>query len=168
MTPAHFAALASRVARGISRLEREEICCGGLTLQQFETLRALRDAGPLTLGAAAQALGIDLSTASRNLALLVKRSYLTRRRGREDARQVTFALSKKGAACLDSLCCDERLVFASLLARLPADQRPAVGEALELLAAALAAKDPVDAVENRPPRGCGPSTACCPPKAGAR
>lgn len=154
VTPGRFAALASRVARGISRLEREEICCGDLTLQQFETLRALRDAGPLTLGAAAEALGIDLSTASRNLARLVKGAYLTRRRGREDARQVAFALSKRGAACLDSLCCDERLVFAAVLARVPADRRSAVGEALELLAAALAGER-----SGQPSACCAPSTS---------
>ena len=156
VTPARFAALASRVARGISRLERDEICCGDLTLQQFETLRALRDASPLTLSAAAKVLGIDLSTASRNLALLVKKAYLTRRRGRDDAREVTFVLSRKGSGCLDSLCCDESLVFASLLARVPLDRRAAVGEALELLAAAL--------TEERSDRS---SVACCAPGARA-
>lgn len=153
MTPARFALLASKVARGVSRLEREEICCGDLTLQQFETLRALQDEGPLTLGAAAKRLGIDLSTASRNLARLVANGYLARRRGKEDAREVRFALSKKGSTCLDSLCCDERLVFAALLARVPADRRALVGEALELLAAALDGE-----------RAAEPST-CCPPGA---
>lgn len=162
VTPARFAALASRVARGISRLEREEICCGDLTLQQFETLRSLRDAGPLTLGAAAKVLGIDLSTASRNLALLVKRGYLTRRRGKEDAREVRFALSKKGSACLDTLCCDERFVFASLLARVPTERHAVVGEALELLAAALA-EERSDA-----PSACCPPGACTVPKGNAR
>lgn len=152
MIAARFAALASRVARGVARLEREEICCGDLTLQQFDTLRALRDAGPLTLGAAAKALGIDLSTASRNLALLVKGGYLTRRRGKEDARQVSFALSRKGAGCLDSLCCDERMVFASLFARVPADRRAGVVAALEVLAAALAEE-----------RAADPAAPCCAP-----
>ena len=131
MEAGRFAALVSRVARDVSRLERDEICCGDLTLQQFETLRALRDAGPLTLGAAARALGIDASTASRNLALLVKRSYLTRRRGKDDARVVTFALSKKGAGCLDSLCCDQRTVFESVYARVPPGQRAAVVAAIK-------------------------------------
>ncbi len=155
MTPARFAALASVVARGISRLERDEICCADLTLQQFETLRALRDAGPLTLGAAARALGIDLSTASRNLARLVKGGYVTRRRGREDARLVAFALSKKGAARLDSLCCDERVVFTAVLARLPVARHPAVEEALQLLAAALADESPRGAAAC-----CAPGTSC--------
>lgn len=163
VTPARFAALASRVARGVSRLEREEICCGDLTLQQFETLRALRDAGQLTLGAAAKALGIDLSTASRNLALLVKKTYLTRRRSKDDARRVTFALSRKGSGCLDSLCCDERLVFASLLARVPAERRGAVGEALELLAAALDEARPGDT-----PAACCAPGICTPARENVR
>ena len=152
MMPSRFAALASQIARGVSRLERDEVCCGDLTLQQFETLRTLQAAGPLTLGAAAKALGIDLSTASRNLALLVKGGYLTRRRGKEDARQVSFALSRKGAGRLESLCCDERMVFASLFARVPADRRAEVVAALEVLAAALTAE-----------RAAEPAAPCCAP-----
>lgn len=160
MVPTRFAALASQVARGLARLERDEVCCGDLTLQQFETLRAIEAAGQVTLSAAASALRIDLSTASRNLALLVKRSYLTRRRGKEDARQVTFALSKKGAGCLASLCCDERLVYAALLARIPADRRASVTEALDVLATALADG-------GASPAACAPGS-CCPPKEKAR
>lgn len=160
MTTARFADLATRVARGLARLERDEVCCGDLTLQQFETLRAIEAAGQVTLGAAAAALRIDVSTASRNLALLVKRGYLTRRRGREDARQVAFALSKKGAGCLASLCCDERLVYAALLARIPADRRISVTDALDVLATALAGEDAEAAT-------CIPGT-CCPPKEKSR
>ncbi len=156
MSKTRFAELATQVARGLARLERDEVCCGDLTLQQFETLRAIESAGQVTLGAAAAALRIDVSTASRNLALLVTRGYLTRRRGREDARQVAFALSKKGADCLASLCCDERLVYAALLARIPAERRAAVVEALDVLATALAGAD-AEAV------ACAPGT-CCPPK----
>lgn len=153
MNSARFGALASRVARGISRLERDEICCGDLTLQQFDTLRTLRDAGPLTLGAAAKALGIDVSTASRNLALLVKGGHLKRSRGKEDARQIFFALSKKGAGSLDSLRCDERTVFAAVFARVPPERRAGVIEALELLAAALAE-----------PLSAEPAAPCCAPE----
>lgn len=156
MTTTRFAELTSRVARGLARLERDEVCCGDLTLQQFETLRAIEAAGQVTLGAAAAALRIDVSTASRNLALLVKRGYLTRRRGREDARQAAFALSKKGAGCLASLCCDERLVYATLLARIPANRRAAVTEALDVLLTALAD-------EGANPATCTPGP-CCPPK----
>ena len=35
------AALLRRVGRGLLRLERERICCGSVTRQQFDTLRAL-------------------------------------------------------------------------------------------------------------------------------
>ena len=162
MTPARFAVLARQVARGIVRLERDEVCCGDLTLQQSETLRAIEATGALTVSAAASAFGIDVSTASRNPGLLARKGYLTRRRGREDARQVAFALSKKGRGCLASLCCDERLVYAALLARLPADRRDAVGDALEVLVAALSAEVRADAWE-----GCSPGP-CCPTKEKAR
>lgn len=156
MSSALFAALASRVARGISRLERDEICCGDLTLQQFETLRTLHASGPLTLGAAARSLGIDLSTASRNLGLLVKRGYLKRTRGKDDARHVSFSLSKKGAGCLDSLCCDERMVFAAVFARVPPEHHMGVIKALEVLATALAEQPAAEAVAPC----CAPGKTC--------
>ncbi len=158
MSPDRFADLASRVARGLARLERDDVCCGDLTLQQFEALRAIEPAGSLSLGSAAAALGIDVSTASRNLGLLVTRRYLTRRRGREDARQVSFALSKKGRECLATLRCDQRLVYASLLGRIPADRRHAVEEALEVLAVALSGETSAASAAS-----CTPGT-CCPPK----
>jgi DNA-binding MarR family transcriptional regulator len=155
-----FGTLAVQVARGIARLERDEVCCGDFTLQQFEALRLLRDAGPTAVGTAARGLGIDISTASRNLALLERGGYVRRRRSADDGRQVVFALAAKGTATLDSLCCDERVVFASLLARVPTAEREGVVHALEVLAAAL-----TPAPEQA---ACCPSGACTPTQEKAR
>jgi DNA-binding MarR family transcriptional regulator len=132
-----FTTLARRVSRSLSRLERERICCGDVTLQQFETLRMLHDRHELTVGEIADRLEIDLSTASRNLAVLERSGYIARARSSTDARRVTALLTRKGIRCIESLCCDEQSVFEAVLTRIPRNERAAVMRALETLADAL-------------------------------
>ncbi len=143
----NFASLAVRVARGIGRIEREQVCCGTLTFQQFATLQAVQDAGTLSTTALAAELGIDLSTASRNLALLERQGFVQRVRSAKDGRVVTLELRPKGTRTLQSLHCDQRLVLAALLARIPTEKREGVIAALHVLAEALASPD---------------ASACCP------
>jgi DNA-binding MarR family transcriptional regulator len=134
---AEFARQVRRVSRGLARVEREQICCQDFTLQQFDTLRALHERQPQTTSELATRLGIDLSTASRNLAVLERDGYIRRERARKDARQVACRLAPKGSRCVTSLCCDERMVFATVLTRVPAAERDGVTRALAILADAL-------------------------------
>ncbi|HZM00355.1 MAG TPA: MarR family winged helix-turn-helix transcriptional regulator, partial [Planctomycetota bacterium] len=145
------AALIRRVGRALSRLEREQICCGEVTRQQFDTLRALDESGGLTTGQVARRLGIDLSTASRNLAVLARERLIRRRAGADDARAVRNVVTARGRGCVESLCCEEDSAVAAVLGRLPRAEQASVMRALELLAEAL------DGV-------CG-GTACCAPPA---
>ncbi len=131
-----FADLARRVLRRLGAIEREQICCADITLQQFHTLRALREGG-LATGPLAERLGIDLSTASRNLAVLEKNGYLSRVRAEEDSRQVENRLTPMGKSCIETLCCDEQAVFAAVLERVPAEGRKALLESLQVLVAVL-------------------------------
>ncbi|HLM74292.1 MAG TPA: MarR family winged helix-turn-helix transcriptional regulator, partial [Polyangiaceae bacterium] len=156
------------VARGITRIGRDEICCGTLTLQQFQTLSAIDRAGRITTSALAAALSIDLSTASRNLTLLERQELVARHRDPGDARVVFLKLTGKGARALVNLRCDERLVYAGVLARIPAERRAAVIEALETLAGALGESD-IEAPAKKEP--CCPDSApesACPPKRARR
>jgi DNA-binding MarR family transcriptional regulator len=134
---ATFAELARVVARGAARVERELICCGDVTLQQFETLRALHAAGTLLTSSLAERLRIDLSTASRNLTVLEREGYIARVHVKKDGRAVGNRLTKKGERCVTSLCCDEREVFDAVLERIPPATRSSVVDALSVLAKAL-------------------------------
>jgi DNA-binding MarR family transcriptional regulator len=152
VSPEHFAALVRRIARGVARVEREQVCCGDVTWQQFDTLRAVHERGAMTTGALARHFGIDLSTASRNLAVLERGGYLARVRDRDDARHVANRLTAKGRRCVESLRCDERVVYGAIAARVSPAHSAQVLEALALAAAALEA-------------GGAPDTdaaACCP------
>lgn len=144
-----FGSLLVQLARVVSRVERDEVCCGDLTFQQFETLRRIERAPKVTLSSLAAELQIDQSTASRNLTLLERGGYLSKARHEADARAVIVELTRKGRTALSSLSCDERDVFAGLYDRIPVAQRASVLAALTALSEALA--DPAAA-------------ACCPPE----
>jgi len=132
-----FGTALSAVSRLVSKLQVAEICCGGLTLEQFQTLRTIDAAKDRSMGALSQAMRVDLSTMSRNISVLQREGYVTRSRHPEDSRVVTVALTRHGKEALETLCCDEEDVMAKVYQRLPAAGRSGVVEALELLRSAL-------------------------------
>jgi DNA-binding MarR family transcriptional regulator len=132
-----FARRLAAIGRAVARIEREQVCCGDLTFQQFETLRRIDGDGNDTVSAVSSALGIDESTASRNLGILVRDGYLKRSRDRDDGRRVRLVLTGKARAALTELSCDERDVFAAIFDRLAPDDRAAALAALSALEAAL-------------------------------
>lgn len=132
-----FARALASIARRVSRLRSAEVCCGGLTPEQFETLRALAASTEPSMGRLATALGVDLSTMSRNISVLQREGYVERARHPNDSRVVTVALTRKGANALETLRCDERDVMAKLYTRIPAGSRATALRALELVQIAL-------------------------------
>jgi len=132
-----FAALLSTVAREVTLRQASEVCCGDLTLEQFQTLRALSASDPLSIGALATQLRVDMSTMSRNVTLLERNGYLLRARSAEDARIVRVKLTAKGKRALESLRCGERDVLKDVYQRLPTADRPVVMKALESLQSCL-------------------------------
>jgi DNA-binding MarR family transcriptional regulator len=119
------------------RLEREQVCCAEMTRQQFDTLRALHESGGLSTSELAARFGIDLSTASRNLALLERQGCIRRRAAPGDARLVRNLVTPKGRRCVETLCCDEQSAIDAVLQRLPARAWPGLARSLTLLAEAL-------------------------------
>jgi DNA-binding MarR family transcriptional regulator len=132
-----FAELLARVAREVTTRQSSEICCGDLTLEQFQTLKAVSASDQLSIGALSAQLRVDLSTMSRNVALLERNGYVLRARSAEDGRIVQVRLTAKGKRALHTLRCGERDVLGDVFDRLPPAQRPRVLEALESLSACL-------------------------------
>jgi len=132
-----FAELLSQVAREVTLRQASDVCCGQLTLEQFQTLRALSVSDQLSIGSLSTQLRVDLSTMSRNVTVLERNGYLVRARSAEDARVVHVRLTAKGKRALDTLRCDERDVLASVFQSLPATERPGVLRALQVLQSCL-------------------------------
>jgi DNA-binding MarR family transcriptional regulator len=125
------------VSRGLGRLGRESARTGEITPQQAEALQLIAERGAVSTSSLATTLGIDPSTASRNLAGLQRAGLVVRRRGTEDGRQRDVHLTPRGKRMVDAVSADRSHAYSSLLERIPRQERQLVVTALEVLARVL-------------------------------
>jgi DNA-binding MarR family transcriptional regulator len=125
------------VARALSRIGRERARSGDITPQQAEALQLIAERGAISTSSLAVVLGIDPSTASRNLAGLERAGFILRKRGAEDGRQTDVRLTPRGKRIADAVSSDWTLAYATLLDRIPRSERQRVVDALEMLARIL-------------------------------
>jgi len=119
-------------------LERTEKCCFGVTMSQCMTLEALVREGRSTVSSLADTLGLDKSTVTRVVDVLVRDGLLTRKRDEKtDRRRVFVALTPRGRALARKLEQAADAYCERILDRLPEARRPQVLEALEILVTAL-------------------------------
>jgi len=156
-----FAVLLSEVAREVKRRRASEACCGELTLEQFETLRIVARSARSTIGTLSAALGVDLSTMSRNVSVLERNKFLQRVRTAEDGRTVQARLTAKGRNALTTLQCGEKDVLADVYERIPPRERAAVMKALGALRDGLTAGGGRGGDGGND--GDGATDACCAP-----
>jgi DNA-binding MarR family transcriptional regulator len=150
-----FAELVSQLAREITLRQASDVCCGELTLEQFQTLRTVEASDQLSIGSLSTRLRVDFSTMSRNVSLLERNGYLARSRNAEDGRVVQVGITAKGRRALDTLQCDEREILADVYDRLPPGERQTVIKALEILRTCLDESN-------------GAEGGCCPPSASGK
>ncbi len=91
------------VARALGRLGRERARSGDVTPQQADALQVVLERGAMSTSALAAMLGIDPSTASRNLAGLERGGYIARKRGTEDGRQTDVRHTPRGKRTAESV-----------------------------------------------------------------
>ena len=84
-------------------------------------------------------LGIDPSTASRNLSGLERAGFITRKKGSDDGRQTDVRLTPRGKRTADAVTEESTQAFASLMEKLPRSERPKVMEVLDILSRVLGA-----------------------------
>ena len=82
-------------ANRLTRAYDEALAPAGITVTQFSQLNTIRAQGRPTLGALADATGLDRSTLGRNVRLLEKQGLVAISPG-EDARTRTLQLTKAG------------------------------------------------------------------------
>ena len=101
------------------------------------TLQLISEKGAVSTSQLAMVLGIDPSTASRNLAGLEKAGFITRKKGTDDGRQTDIRLTPRGKRVADGANTSAAQAFANLLEKLPRTERQKITDALELVAKAL-------------------------------
>ena len=132
-----FARALLAVARGLGRIARERARSGDVTPQQAETLQLIAERGALSTSMLATMLGIDPSTASRNLSGLERAGFITRQKGSDDGRQTDVRLTPRGRRAAQTVGSGATSAFGSLLDRVPRSDRARVIDALEVLAKAI-------------------------------
>lgn len=136
-----FARALLAVARGLGRIARERARSGDVTPQQAETLQLIAERGALSTSMLATMLGIDPSTASRNLSGLERAGLITRQKGSDDGRQTDVRLTPRGRRAAQTVGSGATSAFGSLLDRVPRGDRARIIEALEALAKAIDRED---------------------------
>jgi DNA-binding MarR family transcriptional regulator len=129
-----FVRAVQTVARGVGRISRERARAEDVTPQQAETLQLIADRGAVSTSALASLLGIDPSTASRNLAGLQKAGLITRRKAMEDGRQTDVRLTPKGKRAAESANASSAQALSTVLEKINRGDRQKVVEALDALA----------------------------------
>ena len=130
------------VAREVTALIRlaESARKGLLTLDRsaYQLLGAIAAHTPLALGTLAELLQLDVSTVSRQVAVLEAKDLVERSVDRGDGRVSLLAITKTGMAQLQAARAARHDLFAELLADWSDDDRRALGATLQRLNEAIA------------------------------
>jgi DNA-binding MarR family transcriptional regulator len=136
----HLRDLLVRLSRAILLLQKAEGGCCGVTLAQCHMLveTTKGEAGrPLGVGQLAEALGVDLSTASRVADGLVRQKLLRRTSSKVDRRRSALSLTAEGRRLVDAINQAMDDYSAQVLAAVPSSRRKEVLESLEVLVEAV-------------------------------
>jgi DNA-binding MarR family transcriptional regulator len=126
-------------ARGLGRIGRERARGANITPQQADALELIEAKGVVSTSALAQLLGIDPSTASRNLAGLQRAGLIARKRDASDGRQTDVRLTPKGKRVAEAVTADALRAFNALIEQVPRADRQRMSDALDVFARAVAA-----------------------------
>ncbi len=128
-----FARALLALARGLGRIARERARSGDVTPQQAETLQLIAERGALSTSTLAVMLGIDPSTASRNLSGLERAGLIARQKGSDDGRQTDVRLTARGRKAAQSVGSGASSAFGELFDKVPRGDRAKIIDALESL-----------------------------------
>ncbi len=132
-----FARAVQVFARGLGRIGRERARAGDVTPQQADTLQLIAERKTVSTSSLALMLGIDPSTASRNLAGLERAGLISRKKGSDDGRQTDVRLTPRGRRTAEAVSQDALHAYGGIMDRLPRAERQRVTDALETLARLL-------------------------------
>lgn len=136
---------ASRALVGVSARSLADVE-DTVTIAQFRILVLLTSQGRTTLVQLAARLGVNASTAQRQVDRLVREELVDRRENPDDRRQVLLVPTAQGARLVEAVTERRRAEIARIVQTLPGEDRTALVAALEAFAAAAneptAGRDP--------------------------
>ena len=136
-----------RASRGLVTITSRSLSSvnADVTLAQFRTLVVLTTAGPQTVSALADRLGVHASTMTRMCSRLVARRLVVRAQSVVDRREVVIALTSMGTSVVENVMAARRKELDEILRRMGEEDRIAIVVALDKFAeAAGEAPNPSD------------------------
>ena len=157
--PARLAADAAALHEALSELvrvyqfrDRDRICCHDISVTQCYALEALLRRGPSGLNELAAELYLDKSTASRVVATLERKRYVSRAPHPEDGRAIVLSVTAAGRRLHDRIRADLIAEAQKLLEDFEPEVRQGAPRLIRRLAQSAAVRS-----------GVTPGTGCCPP-----
>jgi DNA-binding MarR family transcriptional regulator len=142
----------SELVRVYQFRDRDRICCHDISVTQCYALEALIRRGPSGLNELAAELYLDKSTASRVVATLERKKYVTRERHPDDGRAVVLSASPAGRRLYERIRTDLVAETRELLEDFEPEVRKGAARLILRLARAAAERS-----------GVAPGAGCCPP-----
>jgi MarR family transcriptional regulator, 2-MHQ and catechol-resistance regulon repressor len=133
----------SELVRVYQFRDRDRICCHDVSVTQCYALEALLRRGPSSLNELASELYLDKSTASRVVATLERKGYVTRAPHREDRRAIVLSVTAAGRRLHDRIRTDLVGEAKTLLEDFEPAVRQAAADLLFRLARAAATRSGV-------------------------
>lgn len=127
------------LARKMELMTKGEASCCGITLTQCHLLTEIGWAGAASLNTLSERLGVDKSTMSRNIDILVTSNLVSRTTDPGNRRAVTITLTDEGTKLFTQVEASMTQFYETFYNALPADKRSQVLESLELLLTAIPA-----------------------------
>jgi DNA-binding MarR family transcriptional regulator len=125
-----------RVVATVEAIEVQRFGDLGVTISQLRVMHRLRDS-PASCGQVADHLGITASTATALIERMVRRGLVDRGVRPGDRRVIELCLSDRGRRLLEEAGGARRGVIRAGIARLAAEERSALAELLDRLAASV-------------------------------
>lgn len=124
------------LCRVFGMAERDQICCGTVTVPQCVCLQALLPAA-LEAGPLAERLGSSPSATTRLVDGLAKRGWVERARDASDRRRVQVQLTPSGEAQALELRTLTAQTVAAVMTRIPPEKHAQIAESLRLVRGAV-------------------------------
>jgi len=105
----------------------------GLSVPQFRTLALLSRSPNVSLSCVANNIGSSLPAASRMIGVLVAKKLVVRQDSKSDRRQLSLALTSRGAEAFKAAHNQARRRLAEKLAALEIEEHDSIGSGLKLL-----------------------------------
>lgn len=119
--------------RKLGLLNKQDICCSEVSLAQCHALVEIGRAKSISLKELSNILGLDISTMSRTVDILVKKDFVLRSPSKADRRSIDIELTPKGLTTFDDVENKMEDKFKTIFNQIPLEDQATVFNGLNII-----------------------------------